>query len=149
MKPEEFAKSQVFPLLGITDEDFIWHSNRDNVSYSWHGLFMTVRAMAKLGVLYLQRGHPNANDAIVDESFVRDSARGTSINPEYGYGLWNDEAVLPPDRPTRYAAAGLGHQAIYVDENLGRVMAITCNNYIPFLSGGEVDASTNTRYHGV
>jgi len=143
MTPEQLAKTAIFPRMGITDEDYVWQSNRDGVSYSWHGLFMTVRAMAKLGMLYLQRGHLNANDTVVDEKFVLDSARGTSINPEYGYGLWNSEPIYPPERPARYFAGGLGEQTIFVDENLDRVMALTSNNYIPFLAGGEVDNSAS------
>lgn len=142
MTPEELAKTRVFPLLGISDKDYVWQSNRDGMSYSWHGLFMTVRAMAKLGALYLQRGRSNVNHSIVSESFVLDSSRGTLVKPGYGYGLWNVEPVLhPPERPTRYFAGGLGDQVIFVDENLDRIMAITSNNYIPALAGGEVDGS--------
>lgn len=142
MTPAEFAQMQVFPLMGIREEDYVWQSNGGGVSYAWHGLFMTVRAMAKLGMLYLQRGRPNANDTIVSESFILDSARGTFINASYGYGLWNDEPVYP-ERPTRYFAGGFGDQTIFVDENLDRIMALTSNNYIPFLAGGEVDNSAH------
>jgi len=144
MTPEEFIKTKAFPLMGIADEDFVWQRNRDGMSYSWHGLFMTVRAMAKLGMLYLQRGHPNANDTIVEESFVIDSARGTTINPGYGYGLWSaDLSAIPPERPTRYLAGGLGDQMIFVDEILGRVIALTSDNYGKYIgiNWGEVDES--------
>jgi len=140
MNPEEFAESQVFPLLGIADEDYLWHSNHDGMSYSWHGIFMTARALAKLGMLYLQRGHANTNDAIVDEDFVLKSTQGTDIYPGYGYGLWTAPEEYP-ERSTRYFTGGMGENGVYVDENINRVFALRSNNYIPQLAGGEVDES--------
>lgn len=140
MTPEEFAKTRIFPKLGITEDDYMWQKNRDGVSYGWHGLFMTVRAMAKLGMLYLQKGHSSATDTIVEEDFLLDSTRGTDINPGYGYNLW----IVDEDYPnpsTRHLAAGFGSNIVYVDETLGRVMALTSNNFVPALAGGEIDNS--------
>ena len=60
MTPEEFAQTQIFPLLGIQEQDYLWQKNREGVSFAWHGMFMTVWAMAKLGMLYLQHSTAKA-----------------------------------------------------------------------------------------
>ena len=61
-----------------------------------------------------------------------------------GSGLVRDEGVDPafPERATRYGASGFGGSAIFIDENLDRVIAITSSNYIPPLGEGEIDDST-------
>lgn len=148
MTPEEFANDRVFPMLGISAEDYQWQVNRDGMPYAWHGLFMTVHAMAKLGMLYLQYGRASMNDTIVNENFVLESTRGTDKDKGgygYGYGLWSKEGDNKyPARATRYCAQGLIHNLICVDENLKRVLAIPSDNF-PFLEhlqGGEEDYSS-------
>lgn len=141
MTPEEFAKTQIFPLLGIYANDSAWHKNFEGVSYAWHGLFMTARAMAKLGMLYLQQGKSSSTHAIIEQEFLWDSTRGTTANPSYGYGLWMGVNSYP-ERASKYLAAGFGSNVIYVDEDLGRVLALTSNNYVPQLADGDIDDST-------
>jgi len=149
MTPLEFAKMKLFPLLGIDPStDIDWQFNLDGMSFAWHGIFINVPSLAKVGMLYLQHGHASEDDIIVNDSFVLDSTKGTGLKNEYGYygyGVWlgRDHEVDPafPERANFYCAGGLGDNVICIDENLDRVFAMTSSNYIPALGGGEIDES--------
>lgn len=137
MTPEEYAKTNIFPKLGISKWDYEWPTNRDGMSLGMHGLLATPRAMAKHGMLYLQNGHSSADDAVFDEGFVAQATQGTKVNPGFGYGWRNREGNTEPTAPSGYSSEGLAGAFIAVDHSLGRVIALTGNSYELYFPIGE------------
>ena len=78
MMPDELAKNHVFLLMSIGEDDYIWQSNHNGMAVlrMARTLHDGTSAIAKLGMLCLQCGHPNADDVIVTKSFVLNSAWG-------------------------------------------------------------------------
>jgi CubicO group peptidase (beta-lactamase class C family) len=84
-----FAKEGIFNPLGI--EDFSWSRNKDNTPYGGFGLFLTPRAMAKIGQVLLNKGVWQAQRIISEEWIVKVTTPKTIINGyEYGYYFWID-----------------------------------------------------------
>lgn len=109
---------QVFPHLGITEQDYKWDTNFDGEPYSGFGLYMTIEAMAKLGMLYLQNGKASESINVVDEDWINRSTRGDEGHHFYGY-LWR---VTVPGQ--LYCATGFGGQYTCVDKYHDRVLAM-------------------------
>ena len=88
--PEEYAKEKALPFLGITDADYEWYVNQDQVQTSFHGLKMTTVALSKLGMLYLQNGMANDNKQIVDPSWIERSwtVGDETASEKFGFIGW-------------------------------------------------------------
>ena len=113
LTPEEYAKEKVFPFLGITDDDYEWDVNLDQVQTSLDGLMMNPVALSKLGMLYLQNGiASNNSEPIVDPSWIERSftvgdENGKSPVGYFGYiGWWLSEAKPNPEQT--YISYGFG-----------------------------------------
>lgn len=124
LNAEEYAAQQVFPQLGITDQDYKWDTNFEGEPHSGFGLHMTVEAMAKLGMLYLQNGKAGESVNVVGKDWIDKSTRGGEGHPFYGY-LWY---VVVPEQI--YCASGFGGQKICVDKCNDRVLAVASDNYL-------------------
>jgi len=91
MTPEEYANEKVFPLVGITSDDYQWYKNFDDVNLGFHGMKMNVRTASKMGMLYLQGGMANGNDRIIDQDWIDrsytigDTREGVA---PFGYMWW-------------------------------------------------------------
>src|SRR5207302_1482859 len=69
----ELAKKQLFAPLGISR--FTWLTEMPlRVSNGWSGLRMTARDMAKIGLLFLNRGRWN-DKGIVSEQWVAEATK--------------------------------------------------------------------------
>ena len=49
-----YSQEHLFGPLGI--EDVRWHANNQGVNYGWARMWLKPHDMAKIGMLYLQRG---------------------------------------------------------------------------------------------
>lgn len=133
MTPEQYMSAKVFPLLGITEDDYKWDSNADGVSQGFHGLSMTVTAMSKLPMLYLQRGMANENDRIIDEEWIDASFTLGDSNPnntwgKFGYITWSLD-TLPV-----ICTGGLGGQRVCLNPENNRVIAILADTADDFFN---------------
>jgi CubicO group peptidase (beta-lactamase class C family) len=92
--------------------------------------------MAKLGLLYLQRGRWG-DKQIVSAGYVADSTAkhndgGAPVRASYGYLWWVRHGDTGPDA---FFAAGKGSQIIYVVPKLDLVVAVASLSSVP---GGSV-----------
>lgn len=62
--PGEYAAEKVFPFLGMTADDYVWYQNMEGVELGFHGLNMNTRSLAKLPMLYMQRGLASETDRV-------------------------------------------------------------------------------------
>jgi CubicO group peptidase (beta-lactamase class C family) len=127
----EFAKSELFAPLQI--DRYLWAVDGDGNLPGYSGLLLTGRDMAKIGLLYLQRGRWRERQ-VVSEAYVRDSTRkhndgGEPVHAGYGYLWWTG-------RPTRdgspaYFASGWHSQLIVNLPDRNLVMALASGSSLP------------------
>lgn len=139
--PGEFAQQFLFNPLGIqysrlTEpiEYSSWEEYKEPLLHSWRqdpkgleiggfGLYLTAREMAKLGFLFLNKGHWDGQ-TIVSESWVERSTRDqvTDIYERYSYGYhwWT---TLVDEHPS-FLASGWGGQIIGIVPALDLVVVI-------------------------
>jgi CubicO group peptidase (beta-lactamase class C family) len=111
--PVLFAREKLFQPLGV--EHYAWPADSEGNLLGGSGLFMTLRDMAKIGVLYLNGGRWGDRQ-IVSESYVRDSTKehsegGAPVRAAYGYLWWVKKAEAGEET---FFAAGHLSQLIYV-----------------------------------
>ncbi len=118
-----FAQTKLFDSMDI--RNYTWLDDGDGHSVGAYGLWMTARDMAKIGVLYLQRGRWTGKQ-VVPESFVASSTRkqndgGPPFYGAYGYFWW-----IKPTKsgPMAFFAAGSDGQLIYGVPKLDLVIVI-------------------------
>jgi CubicO group peptidase (beta-lactamase class C family) len=128
----EFARNELFAPLQI--DRYQWMVDGDGNLPGYTGLRLTGRDMAKIGLLYLQRGRWRERQ-VVSEAWVLDSTRkhndgGEPANASYGYLWWTRTTR---DGLLAYFAAGWQSQLIlnFPDRNL--VIALASSST---LSGG-------------
>jgi CubicO group peptidase (beta-lactamase class C family) len=90
-----FAEKNLFRPLEIANVD--WMADRDGYLIGASGLSLTARDMAKLGLLYLQRGRWD-DKQIVPSDYVADSTAkhndgGFPTGAAYGYLWWVNGGV--------------------------------------------------------
>ena len=135
-----FAERNLFAPLHIVDHHRV--SEADGYLLGATGLFLTGRDMAKLGLLYLQRGRWGENQ-IVSDAFVIDSTTkhnegGAPSHAAYGYFWWTKPTKAGLDA---FFAAGHNSQLIYVIPKLDLVVAVAAEK-IP----GEAWTSSTTSF---
>ncbi|TDO73325.1 CubicO group peptidase (beta-lactamase class C family) [Flavobacterium chryseum] len=125
----DFAKQTLFKDLGITN--FKWNFKPDASSAeTFCQLYLNSRDMAKLGLLYLNKGTWNGKQVIsknwVQESFTKHSVV-QGVN--YGYLWWLKYLEVNGVRFEGKVAQGNGGQKIYVWEDQNMITVITGGNY--------------------
>ena len=125
-----FAKNELFAPLQI--DRYEWAVDMDGNLPGFSGLRLTSRDMAKIGLLYLQRGRWRERQ-VVSEAWVLDSTRkhnngGEPANASYGYLWWTRTTR---DGLLAYFAAGYQSQLIlnFPDRNL--VIALSSGSTLP------------------
>jgi CubicO group peptidase (beta-lactamase class C family) len=126
----EFAKNELFAALQI--DRYQWAVDGDGNLPGDSGLLLTGRDMAKIGLLYLQRGRWRERQ-VVSEAYVLDSTRkhndgGEPVHAGYGYLWWTGPRR---DGLPAYFASGSQSQLIvnFPDRNL--VMALASGSSLP------------------
>ena len=117
------AQRYLFEPLGIHNAQ--WSSGPQGYSFGGAELFLTPRAMAKFGVLYLNQGRWQDVQIVpaewVEESTAYQVEVSEQGNEQYGYWWWRR-----PDG--RYHARGWGGQTISIKPDLGLVTVTTAAN---------------------
>jgi CubicO group peptidase (beta-lactamase class C family) len=120
MPAQEFARINLFEPLGI--QAGTWPADPQGVNMGAGNLRLLPTDMAKLGLLWLQRGKWDGRQ-IVSSEWVRQSVvqRFQTGGDSYGYGWWISKGLTGPS----YDAVGNGGQRITVDPNLNLVLVTT------------------------
>jgi CubicO group peptidase (beta-lactamase class C family) len=126
-----FANRSLFGPLGSRATTWVTDPQGYNIGGS--ELYLTPRNLAKIGYLYLRRGHWEGQQ-LLPEEYVKDSSR-TQVNPNggfvvpdtYGY-LWWVSTIGPY---ASYYAIGYGGQTIYVIPALDVVLVTTARWDVP------------------
>lgn len=157
---EEFARTELFEPLGITDYHWEGYSedgmgagltqwpNPDGDVPLGFGLWLQARDLVKFGELYLNGGLYGGrrilDESWVDASWSRHSHSGNSDYPStidwgHGYQWWMMKINDPLDRSLYvYFASGWGSQVIFVLPELELVVVTVADNYDH--GGADVDA---------
>ena len=115
----EYARQGLFQPLGIAPGE--WAKDAEGVEFGSTGLTLSVRDMAKLGELYLNKGEWQGKQ-IVHPRWVQASTKSwvdtDDPNLGYGYYWWID-------KPTKsFVAIGYGGQMIWVNPAKNLVVAV-------------------------
>jgi CubicO group peptidase (beta-lactamase class C family) len=123
----DYVRPRLFDPLGIEYAE--WEANPRGMSVGASGLHMTVDAVARLGLLFLQKGMFNGT-RILTEAWVEEaSSYHTNNNPNnerasdwksgYGYQMWRNL------QPGAYRGDGAFGQFCIILPDLNAVIAIT------------------------
>jgi CubicO group peptidase (beta-lactamase class C family) len=110
MKTEAFARQTLLSPLGI--REIIWPADPQGINHGFGNLHLLPRDMAKLGLLYLNRGNWDGRQ-IVPAEWVAAATRpqkNSSNTRDYGFGWW----IPKSDPMIAYEASGRGGQSISV-----------------------------------
>jgi CubicO group peptidase (beta-lactamase class C family) len=133
-RPEaDYLQEKLWSPLGMEADGF-WVTDDQGVEFAAGGLSATLRDLAKLGRLYLNRGCWNGAD-VVPADWVRESVtpdaphlmpgQRASSDSAWGYGFqW-----WLPDAGGAYAAVGIYNQFVYVNPALDLVIAKSSANH--------------------
>lgn len=131
MQPLDFAKKHLFDPLGI--KDIKWIESPEGIVSGFSGLGLQPQDMAKIGLLYLNKGKWE-NKQIISAEWIEESTRpyfdAKWNGVEYGYQWWINPAGY-------YSAVGMFGQAIYVvpDKNLVAVVTGDIEGKDMYISG--------------
>lgn len=142
-----FAKEYLFAPLGIKEVQ--WEKSPKGIDIGWARMWLKPHDMAKIGLLFLQKGQWN-NQQIIPAQWVEASITPYSFPKKYRYifdekdkvnyvasgGNWLFTKLLKPfsdgygyqwwlDKSGRYAAVGVGGQFIMVAPKENVVVAVT------------------------
>jgi CubicO group peptidase (beta-lactamase class C family) len=119
MTTREFAEEYLFDPLNITIGT--WNVDVQGINNGGTQLYVTTRAMAKLGLLYLNNGTWDGEEILPEDWVYQASSPHANIaqDMDYGYQWWIDT----PDG--MYHAVGSEGQYIYVVPEYNVVFSIT------------------------
>ena len=138
MTIDKFSDQYLFQPLEIEDSE--WILKFDN-GVDGNNLKISPRAMAKIGVMFLNNGIWNG-ERIISEQWVEKSAKpfngNTRINIPgedsgrmgYSYSWWTKQYAHLGNNINMYAASGFGGQHIMVLQELNTVVVFTGGNYL-------------------
>ena len=129
----EYAEKYLFGPLGISD--FSWQQAPNGMVYTSggnRGLWLRPRDMAKIGLLFINKGNWKGQQ-IVSTEWVNESTK-PHINAffagsEYGYQWWRGEKDFGNRTIGVFYAAGHGGQYIFVCPSLDLVAVFTSKVY--------------------
>ncbi len=103
---DQILEEQVFKKIGIRRADWTWE-DRGGMPIPYSGLHITARALARFGVLMLNKGQWRG-DKVVSSTWVGEAtATSQALNKRYGYLWWNNTTGAWPGVPSdAYAAMG-------------------------------------------
>ncbi|MDH4214388.1 MAG: beta-lactamase family protein [Candidatus Thorarchaeota archaeon] len=119
MTTRDFAEEYLFEPLNMTIGG--WNNDAQGINNGGTQLYVTVRTMAKLGLLCLNNGTWDGNKILTEEYVTQASTSHVYAQPDfnYGYQWWID--------PTHdlYSARGSEGQYVFVSPEYNVVVAIT------------------------
>lgn len=121
MKTIDFAKIYLFDPLGIKNIE--WAESPEGTTNGFAGLKMQPKDMAKIGLLYLNKGKWE-NRQLISAKWIEESTQpyidGRWNGEDYGYQWWVNPAGF-------YSAVGMYGQAIYVLPGKNLIAVFTSN----------------------
>jgi len=105
MKVEDFAKEFLFKPIGISRNNWIWHTDTNEINIGGWGIYTTPRAMARIGLLCINNGIWNETQ-VVSKDWIEKSTTSDIEGAFYGYLWWIESNY--------YFAAGMFGQCIYI-----------------------------------
>jgi CubicO group peptidase (beta-lactamase class C family) len=140
---EDYARSQLFGPLGITDIE--WVGDLAGMPAAASGLRMRARDLAKFGSLYLHEGRWNGRQVIPADWAQLSTRRHFRFRPRagadaggqfgYGYFWWYSCYPTPGGLVEARTAVGNGQQRIFVLPGLDMVVTILAGRYNDFTTG--------------
>jgi CubicO group peptidase (beta-lactamase class C family) len=125
----EYAEKYLFGPLGISD--FSWQQGPNGMVYTSggdRGLWLRPRDMAKIGLLFINKGNWKGQQ-IVSSEWVNESTKphvnAFFAGSEYGYQWWRGEKTIGNRSIGVFYAAGHGGQYIFVCPCLDLVAVFT------------------------
>ena len=123
----DFARKNLFEPMGTTDA--LWPADPQGVNHGWGDLHLHPRDVAKLGLLWWNKGNWNGRQIVSRKWVEASSSVQIKTRPpwdgDYGYGWW----VRPANEYPHYAASGRGGQFVGVFPGL-RTIAVTVGSGI-------------------
>lgn len=138
MPIDDFSRKYLFEPLGV--DSCGWPVKYEN-GVDANTLYLTPRAMGKVGLTYLNGGILNG-DRIIAEEWVKKSAQpfgrnhGINIPGEqsgrmgYSYSWWTKEYLESGKTIRMYTASGFGGQHIMILPEVNAVVVFTGGNYL-------------------
>ena len=135
----DFAQKYLYAPLGIQAHHWVFGPNQVPLVATGH--WLRPRDMAKLGLLYLDKGKWNGKQVVsqkwVEEATSIQAVKDQPRDFDYGY-LWWIHLVSLPGRDIRvYYASGAGGQNIFVAPDLDLVCVLTGGNFKDNEEGGQ------------
>ncbi len=86
---DAFAERELFKPIGIAKADWTWDRNEDHtIPYS--GLHITGRALARIGLLFLNEGRWQGREIVPAAWVAQATAPSQELNRSYGFLWWNN-----------------------------------------------------------
>lgn len=85
-KTSDFAGQYLFDPIGISQEDWYWQENSENICFGGYGLYLTPQAMSRIGLLMLNIGTWN-DTQIIPENWMLELG-SPQFTAYYGYLVW-------------------------------------------------------------
>lgn len=104
---DQLLDKRIFQPIGIRRDDWSW-DQVEGRTLPYSGLHITARALARFGLLFLNRGRWQDQQLLPAEWVKEATAPSQSMNKAYGYLWWNNTTGRWPTVP-RDAYASLGH----------------------------------------
>jgi CubicO group peptidase (beta-lactamase class C family) len=128
----EYLKPRLFEPLGI--KRVFWETCPQNITKGGWGMFMRIEDMAKLGILYLNKGMYDGKQ-ILPEEWVLEATKPqvetkNESSPGYGYQLWTGV-----DREGAYTFNGMLGQNVYCYPDLNMIIVTNAGNDDLFQAG--------------
>ncbi len=127
MNIHEFMEQYLFTPLQITDYDY-WAL--DGQIHTGSALYLSIRDMAKLGQLFLDKGLWNGT-RVVSEAWVDEATQRYVDNGNWGYGYqwWMRRFQVNGQSLDCYYADGFGGQYIFVFPEINAIIAFHGDAY--------------------
>ena len=128
----DFAHKNLFDSLGIKKPS--WTGAPGQATPASFGLSLRPRDLAKLGYLYMRKGHWSGRQ-IVSEEWVKESTtlqvsrKKIGRDADYGYLWWAKEITFQGKKIRAFYAWGVGGQYLFVVPELDLVCVVMGGNY--------------------
>lgn len=119
---DTYLNERLFTPIGIGADDWTWE-RREGYAIPYSGCHITARAMARIGLLVLNKGRWNDKQVISSEWLKESIGPSQSLNPSYGYLWWNNTTNKWPSVPKdAFAALGRWDNNILIVPSLDLVV---------------------------
>ena len=125
----QYINEKLWEPIGAEDDAFFNYLNENDIETTWAGMYATMRDLAKVGLLFLEKGNWNG-EQIISEQWVNQSftAHRETTMPKVDYSLeWNYDTHgwgynnywwLPDDtQGDEIFGFGLGGQTLYINRS--------------------------------